>query len=287
MFEVQLLGRQVVGPEAAVRDIVLELVRIGRAPADRAGVFAAKARQRADAGPALEAARRADAAGVDGVFCYDHVWPLGQPHRPALAPFPLLAAVARSTERVCLGPLVARVGLVPDQVLLSQVDALAVLAPGRVVMGLGTGDRLSAGENEAYGVAYAPAGERRASLRACVRAVLDRGIPAWVGDGAPRTLAGAEGEGAAGNVWGARPEGEADQAGGGEVTWAGPSPAGRPLAPLVEGLARAGATWVVLGWPVDLDELAAGSVNAGWVNAGSSGGEGGAGDRPGGDVRGR
>ena len=34
------------------------------------------------------------AAGVDGVFCYDHIWPMGQPDRPALAPFPVLAALA-------------------------------------------------------------------------------------------------------------------------------------------------------------------------------------------------
>ena len=37
---------------------------------------------------ALEAARLAFASGVDGVFCYDHIWPMGEPDRPALAPFP-------------------------------------------------------------------------------------------------------------------------------------------------------------------------------------------------------
>ena len=45
---------------------------------------------------ALEAAHEAFAAGVDGVFCYDHLWPMGQPERPALAPFPVLAALAAS-----------------------------------------------------------------------------------------------------------------------------------------------------------------------------------------------
>ncbi len=42
---------------------------------------------------AFAAAAQAVAAGVDGVFCYDHIWPLGQPHRPALAPFPVLGAL--------------------------------------------------------------------------------------------------------------------------------------------------------------------------------------------------
>jgi hypothetical protein len=27
---------------------------------------------------ALETAARAEALGLDGVFCYDHVWPMGQ-----------------------------------------------------------------------------------------------------------------------------------------------------------------------------------------------------------------
>ena len=41
---------------------------------------------------AFDAAASAVAAGVDGVFCYDHIWPIGQPERPALA---LLGAVDR------------------------------------------------------------------------------------------------------------------------------------------------------------------------------------------------
>ena len=43
---------------------------------------------------AFAAATAAVTAGVDGVFCYDHIWPIGQPERPALAPFPVLGALA-------------------------------------------------------------------------------------------------------------------------------------------------------------------------------------------------
>ena len=39
---------------------------------------------REDAEPALAAARRAETAGLDGVFVFDHLWPLHQPERPAL-----------------------------------------------------------------------------------------------------------------------------------------------------------------------------------------------------------
>jgi len=43
-----------------------------------------------------------------------------------------------------------------------------------------------------------------------------------------------------------------------EVTWAGPPPAATPpLAERLRALHDAGASWVVFGWPVDVDELAA------------------------------
>ena len=54
---------------------------------------------RPTAADALDVARQADDAGIDGVFCYDHLWPMGRPDRPALAPFPLLAAVAGADDR--------------------------------------------------------------------------------------------------------------------------------------------------------------------------------------------
>jgi alkanesulfonate monooxygenase SsuD/methylene tetrahydromethanopterin reductase-like flavin-dependent oxidoreductase (luciferase family) len=222
----------------------------------------------ATADEARDVARRADMAGVDGVFCYDHLWPMGRPDRPALAPFPVLAAVAATTTRVAVGTLVARVGLVPDRVLLSEIDALSALAPGRVVIALGTGDRLSAAENRAYGIPFAPPADRRRSLRYLAGALRDREVPVWVGGGAPETLAVAEEEGAAVNLWDASPEQVAAQARRTEVTWAGPSPApggstGRTEAPdgpaalgrRVGDLAAAGATWVVVGWPAPLDAL--------------------------------
>jgi alkanesulfonate monooxygenase SsuD/methylene tetrahydromethanopterin reductase-like flavin-dependent oxidoreductase (luciferase family) len=206
---------------------------------------------------ALAVARRADELGVDGVFCYDHLWPMGEPGRPALAPFPLLAAITASTARVAVGTLVARVGLVPDAVLLAEVDALSALAPGRVVTALGTGDRLSATENEAYGVPFAPPSERRAALRRCVRALRERGVPVWVGGGANPTVRVAEEEGVAVNLWAAAPELVALQSRRSEVTWAGPAPKSLTAVEALTGeLAEAGATWAVFGWPVPLEALA-------------------------------
>ena len=46
-----------------------------------------------EADSALDAARRAESLGIDGVFCFDHLWPIGQPGRPALSSGPLLGAL--------------------------------------------------------------------------------------------------------------------------------------------------------------------------------------------------
>jgi alkanesulfonate monooxygenase SsuD/methylene tetrahydromethanopterin reductase-like flavin-dependent oxidoreductase (luciferase family) len=218
----------------------------------RTGIILPSFRENGD--EALAAALDAEALGIDGVFCYDHLWPMGQPQRPALAPFPLLALLASKTTRICLGTLMARVGLVPNEVLLGEFGTIELLAPHRVIAGLGTGDSLSRAENEAYGVPFASTARRRADLSALSGELLERGIPVWVGSGSAATNAVARAQGAIVNVWDASPEQVAIHAQEGEVTWAGPSPKS-DLAALVHGVARSGATWVVFAWPVDLVAL--------------------------------
>jgi hypothetical protein len=216
-----------------------------------------------DGGPARAVAAQAEAEGLDGVFCYDHLWPLGQPERPALAPFPVLGALSLAHPGLVVGPLVARVGLVPDDVVVGELAALAALAPGRVVAGLGTGDGASAAENRAFGLPYPPAEERRAALASCTRRLLALGIEVWVG-GKGRTGAVGADAGAAVNLWHTAPEEVARRARTARVTWAGPVPAGpdgepdaAALARLVDDLGRAGATWAVFGTGAPLDLLGA------------------------------
>ena len=217
---------------------------------------------------AFAAAAEAVAAGVDGVFCYDHIWPIGQPERPALAPFPLLGALATmlgspggADAGPFLGTLVARIGLVPNPVLAAQFRALEVLAPGRVIAGLGTGDRLSEEENLAYGIPYAPAAERRAEMVELGRELAAAGLRVWMAGGIAGRTEEARAAGAALNLWDFEPALVAErtaQPGGVEVTWAGPPPSASPrLADRLRALHEAGASWVVFGWPVDVAELAA------------------------------
>lgn len=214
---------------------------------------------------ALETARKAESLGIDGVFCYEHLWPMGAPQRPALSPFPLLGAVAAGSRGIHLGTLVARVGLVPDEVLVAEFESLEHLAPKRVIAGLGIGDSKSAEENRAYGLADSPPGQRRGSLDRCATELQRRGIPVWIGSLAPPTQAVARKVGACVNLWGAELEAVAAQAQKGQVSWAGAPPPGSTgpaqrqsdaLADWLRSLRRAGATWAVFGPPPTLEDLA-------------------------------
>jgi alkanesulfonate monooxygenase SsuD/methylene tetrahydromethanopterin reductase-like flavin-dependent oxidoreductase (luciferase family) len=205
---------------------------------------------------ALELAARAAEAGIDGVFCYDHLWPMGNPARPALAPFPLLGVVAQRHPTLIVGPLVARIGLVADHVLLSQFASLSLLAEGRIIAAMGTGDHLSRHENLAYGIDFAPADERRAELRSVAGILLGRGAEVWIGGGAPATVAIARDLGCTVNLWGGSVEDVAAQAETTLVSWAGLAPDGDDaLRRLLSGLREAGATWAVFGEVTDPERL--------------------------------
>lgn len=162
---------------------------------------------RHDAGPALDVARRAEAADLDGVFVFDHLWPLRQPQRPALHSTTLLGALAAETQSVTVGTLVARVSLVSNPVLVRAFVTLSAMVGPRLVAGIGTGDEANRDENEAYGVGFPSLVERLEELTACAQALRDAGITTWVGGCSPalrRAAAAADGW----NGWGAcaRPE---------------------------------------------------------------------------------
>jgi alkanesulfonate monooxygenase SsuD/methylene tetrahydromethanopterin reductase-like flavin-dependent oxidoreductase (luciferase family) len=214
---------------------------------------------RDEADTAMAAARRAEELGIDGVFCFDHLWPMGQPDRPAISSGPLLGALAAATTTIRVGTLVARIGLLPDEVLVAELSSVDGISGGRVIAGLGTGDRLSRAENDAYGIPFEPAEVRRVRLGAVAVALAARGIPVWVGGGRPSTTELARTVGGAVNLW----EGEVHQvaelsAAGYEVTWGGSVQGDHQAAERRLGeIAGAGATWAVCAWTGSLDAIAA------------------------------
>lgn len=231
---------------------------------------------RHQAGPALDTARRAEAAGLDGVFVFDHLWPLGRPDRPALHCFTLVAALIAETERLSVGTLVARVGVLPDAVLAHTFATLHRMAGDRLVAGLGVGDAMSRAENLAVGVPFRPRTERLASLVEVCRRLRARGVTTWVGGTSRSTRAIARSEADGVNVWGVSPEVLAEMAAEdaagpghgrlGALTWAGQVDLG-PLASgdvagLLQEVAAVGATWAVVApvnapWPEAVESIAA------------------------------
>jgi hypothetical protein len=207
---------------------------------------------RDNAEDALAFADDAARAGLDGVFAFDHLWPMGSPERPALAPFPMLAAVAARQPSLSVGPLVARVGMFGTPKLLEQFTTLDALAPGRVIAALGTGDKLSEPEIVGYGLTHGSSEVRRALLEETMTQ-LPRGMEIWCGAGAPATDALARRLGVTLNLWGVPAERVREAALDGPVSWAGPL--GADPHALLEELAAAGATWAVASAPVDLGAL--------------------------------
>ncbi|MCU1448412.1 MAG: flavin-dependent oxidoreductase, F420-dependent methylene-tetrahydromethanopterin reductase [Acidimicrobiales bacterium] len=156
--------------------------------------------------PALAVARRAEAAGLDGVFVFDHLWPLHEPERPALHSLTLLGALVAETDRITLATFVARVSLLPDAVLVHTLFGLHRMCEGRFIAGLGTGDRENRDENIAYGVGFPPAAARARQLVDCCRRLRELDVRTWVGGDSPTARGIAANEADGWNGWGLSPD---------------------------------------------------------------------------------
>ena len=105
----------------------------------------------ADLAGVVDAARAADAAGVDQLVLTDHLaigprtdrYPFGTfpypPEEPWLEPLTTLAAIAGATERVRLGTGVLVAPLRPALLLAKTAATLDVVSRGRLDLGVGTG----------------------------------------------------------------------------------------------------------------------------------------------------
>jgi alkanesulfonate monooxygenase SsuD/methylene tetrahydromethanopterin reductase-like flavin-dependent oxidoreductase (luciferase family) len=154
----------------------------------------------------IDVARAAEAAGVDGVFAYDHLFRVakdGTP-RPALECSVVLGAVAAETKRISIGSLVVRATLRPPATLAAMLDTVQRISGGRLLAALGAGDSESKTEMETYGLPFGTVADRLAALDAAVAGVSGRGYPVWVGGSARmvgRACRAADGW----NRWGASP----------------------------------------------------------------------------------
>jgi alkanesulfonate monooxygenase SsuD/methylene tetrahydromethanopterin reductase-like flavin-dependent oxidoreductase (luciferase family) len=247
---------------------------------------------RDDPQPVFDVARRADDAGLDGVFLFDHMFRTARDghRRPALECLGLLGAVAAATRRVAVGTLVARSTLRPPATLAHAFRSVQRITRGRLIAGLGTGDSQSRAENESFGLEFGTLESRVASLRLAVEAAHGHGFPVWVG-GRAANVGHVAAQSDGWNRWGVTTDAFAAEAevvremvaalgrdpARFEFTWGGlvvlgaddreaqakarhldPSPGtvvGGPerVADALRQLAMAGASWVIVG-PVDASD---------------------------------
>jgi hypothetical protein len=138
-----------------------------------------------DTGPEelFDAARLAEESGLDSIWVFDNLWGVPNRDRPVLEACTALAAVAAATSTITVGSLVLRTTLRNRRVLMSMAESLELIAPGRVILGLGIGDSRTAGEQVAYGMQYPPPEERAAELEHHLdlyRAEMPH-VPVWIG----------------------------------------------------------------------------------------------------------
>ena len=88
----------------------------------------------------IRMAQVAEAVGFDSVWLGDHLlYDLSVGPRGPWEVWTSLAALAASTERVLLGPLVASVGFHEPAMLAKQATTVDAASGGRLIVGLGAG----------------------------------------------------------------------------------------------------------------------------------------------------
>src|SRR4051794_8548284 len=145
------------------------------------GIFVAPFEQLADAQALAELAARAEAAGWDGFFLWDHV-DYRAPVTALADPWVCMAAIACATERVKIGPLITPPARRRMHKLARETVTLDRLSGGRLIFGAGLGSDNS-GEFSKFGEASDP--KERARL-------LDEGLDQlgayWDGEFLPRPV---------------------------------------------------------------------------------------------------
>ena len=131
----------------------------------------------------IAVARAAEAAGLDAVFVFDHLWRGDAPNRrPALECFALLGAVAAETTTHRASARSSRARRCGPPATLANCFATAQrVSGGRLIAGIGAGDSQSRAENEAFGLDVRHDGRPRAALHDAVRAARGGDYPVWVG----------------------------------------------------------------------------------------------------------
>jgi alkanesulfonate monooxygenase SsuD/methylene tetrahydromethanopterin reductase-like flavin-dependent oxidoreductase (luciferase family) len=158
----------------------------------------------------IRMAQTAEAVGFDSLWLGDHLlYDLPAGPRGPWEVWTSLAAIAASTKRIALGPLVASTSFHAPQMLAKQAATVDAISGGRLILGLGAG--WNEREYRAFGFAYDNRVSRFAEAFTIIRTLLhggeidfhgtyydadhcvlhprlDRHVPLMVGSASPRML---------------------------------------------------------------------------------------------------
>jgi alkanesulfonate monooxygenase SsuD/methylene tetrahydromethanopterin reductase-like flavin-dependent oxidoreductase (luciferase family) len=166
-------------------------------------------------------------AGLDGGFLFDHLVPIGDATRPVLEMAGALGALSAATSTIDIGTLVMRAPLRGEVLSAAVAATAAAVAPGRVVVGLGAGDRLSGEEAERFGMPHGGLDERVGTLRETALRIgaACPDVRVWVGGTHPRVIEVAAQSASGWNGWMLDPgrveEIRSRLPGTHEITWGG------------------------------------------------------------------
>lgn len=131
----------------------------------------------------------AEAAGLDSIWTYDNLKPK-EGFNELVECWTALSAAAAVTERITLGPLVLRVTLRNVGLVAHMARSLQAIAPGRVVMALGTGDVTTKDEQIEFGYGWLTFSRRLEVLEKQIQALRNDApaVPIWIGGEGERIL---------------------------------------------------------------------------------------------------
>jgi alkanesulfonate monooxygenase SsuD/methylene tetrahydromethanopterin reductase-like flavin-dependent oxidoreductase (luciferase family) len=205
------------------------------------------------------------------VFAFDHLIPIGEPGRPVFEGVSTLGVVAATAPDIRVGMLVLRASLRGPEISTAAVRTAEMVAPGRVVIALGAGDRMSDDEADRLGLDRS---DRMTALEATLEQIktMEPSVPIWVGGRSKkvRELAATRADGW--NAWGAeadalrRETAEVRELAGRPLTvsWGGAVMLAPDQAALEDAVARRGGTnGINAGMPAAVVEHLSGLLEAG------------------------